>query len=312
MEIHPTAEMLTWAVMAAAAAMLALIFTQSRHKAATTRRIPPGPPGWPILGNILDLVGFKPHRTLVDFKNKYGPLVWLRLGSVNTLVICSAEAAMEMFKNHDHSTCNRHLNETLKIGGSYTGTITLSEYGPYWRMLRRLCATELFSRKRINDTAPLRRRCVDKLMKWISDEAKEQSDNGVELARYVFATSFNVIGNLMLSRDLVDPKSSKGNEFFNLTSELTELTGKPNISDFFPILRWFDLQGLKRQTEAKQVQVLDIVGSFVEGRRRQDIEGKQSHTKEQKDFLDVLMEFKAPEKTNQLRFQIEISIHLYW
>ncbi|RZC52961.1 hypothetical protein C5167_021379 [Papaver somniferum] len=295
MEIHPTAEMLTWVVMTAAAAMLALILTRSRRKAATTSRIPPGPPGWPILGNILDL-GFKPHRTLVDFKNRYGPLVWLRLGSVNTLVVCSAEAAMEMFKNHDHSTCNRHLNETLKIGGSYTGTITLSEYGPYWRMLRRLCATELFSRKRINDTAPLRRRCVDKLMKWISDEAKEQSENGVELARYVFATSFNVIGNLMLSRDLVDPKSSKGNEFFNLTSELTELTGRPNLSDFFPILRWFDLQGLKRQTEAKQVQVLDIVGSFVEGRRRQDIEGKQSHTKEQKDFLDVLMEFEGTGK----------------
>ncbi|OVA20261.1 Cytochrome P450 [Macleaya cordata] len=291
MEIHPRNEMLVWTALAAAA--LIFLLGRIRRKAATTGRLPPGPPGWPVLGNILDL-GSMPHRTLVDFKHKYGPLIWLRLGSVNTLVISSAEAAMEMFKNHDHSTCNRHLNETLKIGESYTGTITLGEYGPYWRMLRRLCATELFSRKRIIDTAPLRRRCVDKLIKWISDEAKEQTGNGVELARFVFATSFNVIGNLMLSRDLVDPKSSKGNEFFNLTSELTELTGKPNLADFFPSLRWLDPQGLKKKTEEKQKQVLDIVGSFVQGRRRMDMDvNHQNNKKEHKDFLDVLMEFEG-------------------
>ncbi|XP_026453222.1 cytochrome P450 76A2-like [Papaver somniferum] len=181
----------------------------------------------------------------------------------------------------------------MKVGGTYGATITLGEYGPYWRMLRRLCVAELFSRKRIIDTAPLRRRCVDKLIKWIDDEAKEQSEHGVELARYVFASAFNVMGNIMLSRDLVDPKSSKGNEFFNLTSELTAITGKPNLADFFPVLRWFDPQGLKKHTEEKKNQVLDIVDSFIEGRRRQDIEGKQSRNKEQKDLLDVLMEFEG-------------------
>ncbi|OVA20242.1 Cytochrome P450 [Macleaya cordata] len=273
-------QMLVWTALSLAAAALIFLLGRSQRN---TSRLPPGPPGWPVIGNILDL-GSMPHKTLVEFQRKYGPLIWLRLGSVNTLVISSAESAMEMFKNHDHSTCNRHLNETLKIG-------------------ERLCATELFSRKRIIDTAPLRRRCVDKLIKWISDEAKEQTGNGVELARFVFATSFNVIGNLMLSRDLVDPKSSKGNEFFNLTSELTELTGKPNLADFFPFLRWFDPQGLKKQTEEKQKQVLEIVGSFVQGRRRRDMDlqnqnnNNNNNNKEQKDFLDELF-VAATETTN--------------
>ncbi|KAI3938988.1 hypothetical protein MKW92_026001 [Papaver armeniacum] len=75
--------------------------------------LPPGPPGWPVIGNILD-IGMKPHINLALLKRQYGPLIWLRLGSINTLVIASAESATELFKNHDHSFCNRYLNEALK------------------------------------------------------------------------------------------------------------------------------------------------------------------------------------------------------
>ncbi|KAI3941583.1 hypothetical protein MKW92_009012 [Papaver armeniacum] len=254
--------------------------------------LPPGPPGWPVIGNILD-IGMKPHINLALLKRQYGPLIWLRLGSINTLVIASAESATELFKNHDHSFCNRYLNEALKTDDAHSGTMVLGEYGPYWRMLKRICTTELFSRKRIKDTAPLRRQCVDKLMQWIADEAKESGTN-VELARFVFASSFNVIGNLILSRDLVDPKSSKGNDFFNLNSELTELTAKPNIADLFPALRGLDPQGLQRKIKEKLTLVLAIIGSFVEERRRSmELEGAQNKGR---DFLDVLMKFEGSGK----------------
>ncbi|OVA20243.1 Cytochrome P450 [Macleaya cordata] len=285
-------QMMLWTAFCLSAATSLLLLLRSRRKAATataTSRLPPGPPGWPVVGNILDL-GTKPHASLAKFQLKYGPLIWLRLGSVNTLVISSAEAAMEMFKNHDNTFCNRYLNEALKICENYNGTITLGPYGPYWRMLRRICATELFSRKRIMDTAPLRRRCVDKLIKWISDEAKETGNNGVEVARFVFATSFNLIGNLMLSRDLLDPKSTKGNDFFDVTSELVELAARPNIADFFPSLRPFDPQGLKKKMEDKLISVLEIVGSFVKERRCMDEEELRN---KDKDFLDVLLEFEG-------------------
>ncbi|KAI3920381.1 hypothetical protein MKX01_000720, partial [Papaver californicum] len=191
----------------------------------------------------------------------------------------SAESATELFKNHDHSFCNRYLNEALKTDNAHSGTMVLGEYGPYWRMLKRICTTELFSRKRIKDTAPLRRKCTG---------------TSVELARYVFASSFNVIGNLILSRDLVDPKSSKGNDFFNLNSELTELTAKPNLADLFPALRGLDPQGLQRKIKEKLTLVLAIIGSFVEERRRSmELEGGQ---KKGRDFLDVLMEFEGSGK----------------
>ncbi|OVA20239.1 Cytochrome P450 [Macleaya cordata] len=286
------------ALSVAAAALLFLLRLNAATTATTSRRLPPGPPGWPVVGNLFDLAGTMPHQSLACLGRKYGPLIWLRLGSINTLIISSAESAMEMFKNHDHSFCNRHVLEVTKIGDTYdAGSVTFAQYGPYWRMLKRLYLTELFSRKRINDTAHLRRRCVDQLIKWISDEANSNetagSTSGVEVARFVFATSFNLIGNLVLSKDLVDPKSIKANDFFDLTSDIAQLTTTPNIADFFPALRWLDPQRLKKKMEKTQTLVLEIVDSFVEERHRMDMDMNKNYKKKDKDILDMLMEFEG-------------------
>ncbi|OVA16385.1 Cytochrome P450 [Macleaya cordata] len=281
----PTREIIFWTAFCAAAA--ALLLLRLKFITSGRPRLPPGPRGWPVVGNMFDL-GTSSHANLAGLKDKYGPLIWIRLGSINTLVISSAEAAMDMFKNHDQSFCNRHLNEVLKSDETVSAIVSLSQYGPYWRMMRRLYATELFSAKRIHGTAPLRRRCVDKMIKWISVEAKGTSS--VEMRPFLSATLFNLIGNLLLSRDLLDPKSPKGTEFFNLSSELIALTAKPNLADFFPSLRWLDPQGVKKKVKVKLNRILEIVGGFVEERRR-DVQHQQ-HNKE-KDFLDLMLEFEG-------------------
>lgn len=37
-----------------------------------------------------------------------------------------------------------------------------------------------------------------------------------------------------------------GVELQTIASKIVELLGKPNVSDFFPSLAWFDLQGVER------------------------------------------------------------------
>ncbi|KAI3977854.1 hypothetical protein MKX01_036694 [Papaver californicum] len=85
-----------------------LLWRQRMARITTAGRLPPGPPGWPVVGNLFN-IGTMPH------KHKYGSLIWLRLGSLNILVVSSVEATMEMFKNHDHSFCSRYINEAMKI-----------------------------------------------------------------------------------------------------------------------------------------------------------------------------------------------------
>ncbi|GAA0169207.1 oxygenase [Lithospermum erythrorhizon] len=69
-----------------------------------------------------------------------------------------------------------------------------------------------------------------------------------------------------------------------------ELAGRPNVADYFPLLKWFDPQGLRRKTQFHVNKAFDIVGAFLKER----IEKRQNEgggMKKEKDYLDVLLEY---------------------
>ncbi|GKV52464.1 hypothetical protein SLEP1_g59041 [Rubroshorea leprosula] len=149
----------------------ALILPWRQRRCHQNGSSPPGPPGWPFFGNIFDL-GATPHQMLYELKPKYGPVLWLKLGSVNTLVIQSAEAAAELFKNHDQVFCDRRIPASLTAHNFNQGGISLGKYSrPYWRMLRRLYATELMVNRRINDLASVRQKCINNMIRFMEEDA---------------------------------------------------------------------------------------------------------------------------------------------
>ncbi|KAJ0837485.1 putative geraniol 8-hydroxylase [Helianthus annuus] len=59
------------------------------------RRLPPGPLRLPIIGNIHQLLGPKPHKTLATLAKKHGPLMTIQLGSITTVVASTPDAARD-------------------------------------------------------------------------------------------------------------------------------------------------------------------------------------------------------------------------
>ncbi|PIA38273.1 hypothetical protein AQUCO_02800151v1 [Aquilegia coerulea] len=284
---------------------VALLLIRKIFLVSDKKQLPPGPPGWPVIGNLLDLGG-APHHSLMSLSKKYGPVIWLRFGAVNTMVISSADAAMELFKNHDLTFADRKIIEAMKQDGFDQGSIGLSHYGPYWRMLRRICATELFSNKPIKDTETLRANCIDKLKKWIYEES--QKKGSVEIARFVALGNFNVIINATLGKDnFLHPQSKEGTEFFRTVSRATEFCGKPNVADFFPFLRWLDPQGVKKKTKQMLVDPLKFASGFVNERI---LERQKGHKNSRKDFLDVMLEFQGNEKNGEPAKISETNINI--
>ncbi|KAE8668416.1 3-deoxy-D-manno-octulosonic acid transferase-like [Hibiscus syriacus] len=182
----------------------------------------------------------------------------------------------------------------MRVYDYHKSSVALAPYGSYWRVMRRLVTVDMLVNKRINEAATIRRKCTDDMLRWIEEETRKiqgesNGNNGIRVARFVFLLTFNLLGNLMLSRDLLDPDSKEGSEFFSVMTRLMKLSGNGNVADFFPWLKWLDPQGLKRKTKKNLGKALEIASNFVKER----MEDKNSSENNKRDFLDMLLEFQG-------------------
>lgn len=273
--------------------LLLIIAFLSTKKPART---PPGPKGVPIFGNLLQL-GDLPHETMHNWRKDYGPVLWLKLGSVYTMVVQSPAAASELFKKHDLPFADRRVPDVLTAYDFNKGTLGMNQFGGHWRVLRRLCSMEFLVNKRMNETTELRQRIRENMEQWVieeSESSKKTGDTGaVQLSRFLFLMAFNLVGNLMLSRDLLDAKDPEAREFFDCMNKILELAGTPNIADYLPYLKFMDPAGMKRTMKKNLDKTMRIASKFVQERLTDRKAGKFA---EKKDFLDVLLEYKGDGK----------------
>ncbi|GAV65152.1 p450 domain-containing protein, partial [Cephalotus follicularis] len=106
--------------------------------------LPPGPRKLPLIGNLHQL-GDVPQKSLLHLSTKYGPLMFLQLGSVPTLVVSSADAIRDIFQSHDIIFSGRPELYTAKKMTHGFNDITFAPYGEQWKELRKIAIMELLS-----------------------------------------------------------------------------------------------------------------------------------------------------------------------
>ncbi|XP_050228542.2 cytochrome P450 76A1-like [Mercurialis annua] len=276
--------------------------------------LPPGPIRLPLVGNLLQL-SKEPHVSFAKLASQYGPIMTLWLGPIRTVVISSSEVAKEMFKHHDTVLAGRQIYESMKGKYGNEGSLITAQYGSQWRLVRRLCNIELFTGSRLDATRTLRANSVDRMIQQIRN-ASENGTKAVDLHRCFFLMAFNHVSNLIFSKDLDDPNLERGSKYFYHACELMEVSCKPNVADFLPILKWIDPQGIKRMTHFHTEHAFEVGRGFIEERvKTRKCEEYGGDEDKRKDFLDVLLDFhgddiKAP-STLSSTFMNNIIIELF-
>jgi len=208
---------------------------------------PPGPPNWPIVGSLFYLSKL-PHRSLELLAKKYGPIMYMRLGYLNHIVISNAEMALEVLKIHDADFASRPSSIIGKYAGFEYSDVVFSPYGDNWRLLRKICATELLTQARLKTFESGRQEEVARMVEKI---AKYNQEGKVMKLRPIFheLTNNNICRMLFGKyREISDSFLKKEfDELVDCVIEMGEVGGKFNISDLIPILKPFDVQGLERQ-----------------------------------------------------------------
>ncbi|KAK6920233.1 Cytochrome P450 [Dillenia turbinata] len=236
----------------------------SDRRKATTFRLPPAPRGYPIIGNMLQL-GKMPHLTLTNLSKTYGPIMSLKLGSTTTILISSSTMAKEVLKTHDEIFVDRPVLDAMRALDHHEYSIAVLPASEKWRYLRKILTMEMFTSQRLNGSQELRQAKVTQLLDHV-DKCCENNQT-VLVGRASFITSLNFISNTLFSKDVASyDDSHASNEFYELTRGIMVQTGLPNISDYFPSLRWCDPQGLRQKTKLMMEKMAAMIEKIVNQR----------------------------------------------
>ena len=235
---------------------LLLLFKNSGRRAQG--KLPPGPWKLPIVGNLHQL-GSKPHDSLHKLSVKHGPLMFLKLGSIPTVIISSADIAQEVFKFHDAAFSNRpNLYASRKI--TYGLDMAWTSYGEYWRQLRKVSMKEVLSLKRVESFRAVREDEVASLIAYIRRLSASSPSCTVNLSEVMLTLVNNIVCRIMFGdkyRGRISKYDDGGSRFYEILDETMKLLGGFCVADYFPSLEWIHaFTGLKKRVD-KNFEELD-------------------------------------------------------
>ncbi|XP_068635174.1 geraniol 8-hydroxylase-like [Aristolochia californica] len=245
--------------------------------------LPPGPRGLPLVG-YLPFLRPDLHRFYAELARTYGPIFSLRLGSKLCVVLSSPSLAKEIFKDQDTIFANRDPPQygwIMAYGGS---DMVWSPNGPLWRLMRKTCVREVMATSRLDATSGIRRLEVRELV----HDVYLKVGTRVDVAEKAFVAALNVISSTIWGGKLHgEEKDRIGADFRRVVDDVVEHLGKPNVSDFFPLLARFDLQGLALKAKGN-LQWFDRIFDPMINERLKTDEG-DSKSRGNEDILQTLL-----------------------
>jgi cytochrome P450 family 77 subfamily A len=162
--------------MAVLAVAVAVVRYNRRHRGL---RLPPGPPGWPVVGNLFQVAfsGKLFIHYIHDLRQEYGPILTLRMGERTLVVISSAELAHEALVEKGREFASRPRETTTRnIFSSNKFTVNSAVYGTEWRALRRNMVSGMLSASRLREFGSARARAMDRFVARMRAEASASAD----------------------------------------------------------------------------------------------------------------------------------------
>ncbi|CAJ1944220.1 unnamed protein product [Sphenostylis stenocarpa] len=265
----------------------------------------PGPSGFPVVGLLPAFTGSLTHRVLAKLAHTFDakPLMAFSVGFTRFIISSHPDTAKEILSSS--AFADRPIKESA-YELLFHRAMGFAPYGEYWRNLRRISATHMFSPKRIAASGQFRAQVGAQMVKDIM--GLMWRDDEVEVRKVLHFGSLNNVMMSVFGKSYVFGEGGDGCELEELVSEGYELLGVFNWSDHFPLLGRLDLQGVRKRCRSLVDRVNVFVGKIIlehREKRAAEDQDKARDIDSSGDFVEVLLDL---EKENRLQHSDMVAV----
>ncbi|TEB29677.1 O-methylsterigmatocystin oxidoreductase [Coprinellus micaceus] len=126
----------------------------SRRRNPRRLPLPPGPRGWPIVGNSYQIPKTRPWEAYHSFCQEYGDLVYLNAMGQGILIVGSKRRAVDLFENRSTNYSDRPTIAVQDLA-EMDWNLGFMNYGPIWRKYRRTFVHDFVGRSVLGQWHPI-------------------------------------------------------------------------------------------------------------------------------------------------------------
>ncbi|KAH0895486.1 hypothetical protein HID58_045054 [Brassica napus] len=260
------------------------IFLLQRLLTSSTRRgTPPGPRALPILGHMHLLRSSLP-RSLQALSQTYGPLMNIRIGSLQVLVVSDSDTAKQILKTHDPDFASKFVFGPRHFNVYKGAEFFNAPYGPYWRFMKKLCMTKLFAGHQLDRFVDIREEETLALLRSLVEKSRngEACDLGLE---------FTALTTKILSKMVMGKRCRQNSnlpiEIRKIVSDIMACATRLGLMELFGPLRDLDVFGNGEKLRSSIWRYDELVEKILKDYE----DGKSGNDGEKdKDIVDILLD----------------------
>lgn len=214
-----------------------------------TKTLPPMVAGgWPLFGHLFKLSGPDPlHITLSNLAHKYGPIFTVQLGTRPALIVNTYEGAKACFRTNDVAFSNRPKTAAIGLMGYNFAMLGFSDYGPYWREMRKIAVMRLLSHRKVKALVDTREVEIGAVMRSLTNgydhSSTKKKEPTLDMRKFFGDLSLKLMIRTVAGDVEEKMESAEKEKWRRSIREFFKMMTVFTVSDVVPFLKWVDCFG---------------------------------------------------------------------
>ncbi|AAF82261.1 Strong similarity to N-hydroxylating multifunctional cytochrome P-450 (CYP79) from Sorghum bicolor gb/U32624 and contains a Cytochrome P450 PF/00067 domain [Arabidopsis thaliana] len=262
-------------------------------------QLPPGPRGWPIVGNMLQMIINRPahlwiHRVMEELQTD---IACYRFARFHVITVTSSKIAREVLREKDEVLADRSESYASHLISHGYKNISFSSYGENWKLVKKVMTTKLMSPTTLSKTLGYRNIEADNIVTYVYNLCQLGSvRKPINVRDTILTYCHAVMMRMMFGQRHFDEVVENGGlgpkekEHMDAIYLALDCFFSFNLTNYIPFLRGWNVD--KAETEVREaVHIINICNDPII-QERIHLWRKKGGKQMEEDWLDILITLK--------------------